>query len=203
MFKKTNLYLEGFLYNIKIKKINEDDLFEKKEYKEFDGEEILNQDFISLKDFFLKINNEENSESISDMSGVNAFLNEDEMKKENSVIQVDNLIAENLLEKIQEEFITMEITKYKFVSPKIKIKDKEFNKYKIKIETTDLEALTDSLIDEDVIYNITYDGKELNYRKQGLIFVDKITRKVISKEIATFNIDDYNPCLENKYKLKD
>jgi len=200
MFNKITVKLEGFLYNIKIKKINDSDLYEKKSYDLFKGVEVLNQDFISFKDFKLNIK-EEKDDLLSEISGSAAFINYEEMKEANSVIKVDNLVAEKLLDIVQGVSILMEITKYQFVSPKIKIKGKEFNKYKVKIETTDLEALTDYLIDEEVVYNIKYDECEINYHKQGLIFVDKLDKKLISKELVTFNMDDENPCLENKFTL--
>ena len=199
MFNKTNIYLSGFLYNLKIKKIKEEDLYKNQLYVNFNGEEILNQDFISLKNFSIRINEKE--ESMDEFSGKNSFVNNEDLEKNNTMIKVDNLVAENLLEDLQEEYIVIEIEKYEFISPKIKLNDKNFNKHKLEIETTDLEALTDFIIDEEVVCNVKYKDKEVNYRKQGLIFIDKINKKLISKEIITYNIEDFNPCLENKYKL--
>lgn len=200
MFNKSNIKLKGQLYNLKIKLINEDLLYKKQPYSDFEGKEILDQDLIGLNGFSMRVDKNENQEDIN-MSGSESFINEEDMKKSNSIIKIDNLMSENILDDIQGKFIVMEITKYNFESPKIKLNEKEFNKYKIKIETTDLEALTDFIIDQEVIFNITYDKKELNYKKQGLIFTNKLKKEIVSKEIITFNVEDFNTCIENKYKV--
>lgn len=186
--------MEGYLYSLKIKEIEEDSLYSKEEYKKVLGKNIVEKEFISIKDLKIVLSDEETT--LSDC----LFNTSEEMQIENK----DNLFSEEILESFDTkeiDFIMMEIIKYKIETPLIKISDNELKNNKLKIETTDLEALTDSIIDEEVIQDIKYNDKKLNIYSQGLIFKSKIKKEIITKEILTYNLEDYNPCLENKIKL--
>lgn len=191
---KTKIQMEGVLFSIKIKSINEDSFYSVKRIEDIKEKEIINKNFISLKN--LKINLSNDIEIVED------YLYNVEEK--DFIETKDNLFSEKLLNKFEEEElegIAIEIKKYKFTTPSIKISDKELNKSKIKIETTDFEALTDSIIDEEIIKSIYYNDKEINLYKQGFfIFSEKMKKELKETLFLTYNLEDYNPCLEKKIK---
>lgn len=200
MFNKKSILFNGQLYVLKLKKIKENQLYNKlQDISEIKSELILDKSFLSIESLEIIDNNDKIK--IEETSGINSFENRKEMLSDKNIKEIENDFINDLIESIEEENIMIQIEVYNFISPEIKISDKEFDISKMKINTNDLTTLTDFIVDEKVINSIIYDKKEIDIYKTGFIFKKYIKKDLISKKICTYVCEDI-PNLENRIDVK-
>lgn len=200
MFNKKSILFNGQLYVLKLKKIKESQLYNKpQDISEIKSELILDKSFLSIESLEIIDNNDKIK--IEETSGINSFKNRKEMLSDKNIKEIENDFINDLIESIEEENIMIQIEVYNFISPEIKISDKEFDISKMKINTNDLTTLTDFIVDEKVINSIIYDKKEIDIYKTGFIFKKYIKKDLISKKICTYVCEDI-PNLENRIDVK-
>lgn len=200
MFNRKSILFNGQLYSIKLKKIEENELYRKiQDISESNSKLILDKSFLSIES--LEILDDGEKIKIDKTSGINSFKNKKEMLTDKNIKEIENDFINELIESIEEENILIQIETYNFVSPEIKISDKEFDISKLKINTNDLTTLTDFIVDEKVINSIFYDKKEIDIYKTGFIFKKYIKKDLISKTICTYYCEDI-PNLEHRINIK-
>tara|TARA_B100000073_G_C23730677_1_gene570702 strand:- start:1840 stop:2445 length:606 start_codon:yes stop_codon:yes gene_type:complete len=200
MFNRKSILFNGQLYVLKLKKIKENQLYNKlQDISEIKSELILDKSFLSIESLEIIDNNDKIK--IEETSGINSFENRKEMLSDKNIKEIENDFINDLIESIEEENIMIQIEVYNFISPEIKISDKEFDISKMKINTNDLTTLTDFIVDEKVINSIIYDKKEIDIYKTGFIFKKYIKKDLISKKICTYVCEDI-PNLENRIDVK-
>lgn len=199
MFNQKSILFNGQLYSLKIKKIKENELYKKiKDISEINSEIILDKSFLAIKS--LEILDNKEKIKIDKTSGINSFKNKKEMLTDKNIKEIENDYINNLIENLEENII-IQIETYNFISPEIKINDKEFDISKLKIQTSELTTLTDFVLDEKVIESIFYDKKEVDIYKTGFIFKKYIKKELTSKIICTYDCEDI-PNLENRINIK-
>jgi hypothetical protein len=165
-----------------------------------DSKEIYQNSFFSVES--LEIINNQELTKIENTSGSKSFKDKKEMILDKNIKEIENINIDLLIEKIQEDNIIIQIEQFDFISPEIKIFDKNFEISKLKIESNDLTSLTDHLVDEKVIINFYYNDKKLNIYESGFLFKKYIKKNLISKTIATYNCEEELPNLENRINIK-
>ena len=200
MFNKKSVLFNGQLYVLKLKKIKENELYKKThDISEIKSDLILDKSFLSIKS--LEIVDDNEKVKIEETSGINSFKNKKEMLNDKNIKKIENDFINELIESLEEQNIMIQIEVYNFISPEIKISDKEFHISKLKINTNDLTTLTDFVVDEKVINSIIYDKKEIDIYKTGFIFKKYLKKELISKKICTYFCEDI-PNLENRINIK-
>lgn len=200
MFNRKSILFNGQLYSLKLKKIQEEDLYAKiQDISESKSKLILDKSFLSIES--LEISDNEEKIKIDKTSGIKSFGNRKEMLSDKNIKEIESDFINELIESIEEENILIQIEIYDFVSPEIKISDKELDISKLKINTNDLTALTDFVIDEKVINSIFYDKKEIDIYKTGFIFKKYIKKDLISKTLCTYYCEEM-PNLEHRINIK-
>ena len=142
MFNKKSVLFNGQLYVLKLKKIKENELYKKThDISEIKSDLILDKSFLSIKS--LEIVDDNEKVKIEETSGINSFKNKKEMLNDKNIKEIENDFINELIESLEEQNIMIQIEVYNFISPEIKISDKEFHISKLKINTNDLTTLTD------------------------------------------------------------
>jgi hypothetical protein len=182
--------MSGYLYEIKAKLINEDEIYKTKNIEDIKGKYIFNDKFISKSGLKIISNLEEIEVTDIESFNSSSYKNVYEAEKDNIILDDENFELVNLIESLSESHIIYQIEKKSFLSPSFKIKESDLKKFKINTESVDFSSLTDGLIDDKLFQKVFYDKKRIELEKRKFIFLkEKSKEKKENKMIYVFYND--------------
>jgi hypothetical protein len=199
---KMLIRMSGYLYEIKAKLINENEIYKIKNIEDVKSKYIFNDKFIGKSGLKIINNLEEIEITNIDSFNLSSYKHLYEAEKDNIILDDENFELINLVESLSENHIIYQIEKKSFVSPSFKIKESDLKQFKINTESVDFSSLTDGLIDDMLFQKIFYDKKRIELEKRKFIFLkEKSKEKKENKMIYIFYNDFGLLNLEHKIAI--